>query len=391
MQDAAGYIVYVAEGTGPRFLLLRNARHHTWGFPKGQARERRRRARGSAARAAGRDLDFEDSARCRLLADSVYELKQRRGPTTTSPTRSACRYFLARADDRTFDAERRARRRGLDAPGGSRSRRSNTRTCAGCSAKRSPASARTGPPDDDRHRLRTKRRRGPGRLLRCRLHADLSVASRDRPVISRPRAPSATNTATRSCAKRSTRAWAAGTRYEPEDHRSSDALERERWHRFTLKIAQEIPELLPHHEAWLEQLAQFDTGDGWRLVPSAPRAPARPARTRTQGRDRQQLARGAPSHRLVGRSRGPRRLRRVLGRRRLPKAASRDLPGRAAPGFGAAVGGRPRRRHAGTKTSSGAEAAGITPIHLLGGPSTNRNPTTRHRTIADLSEIAGLL
>ncbi len=32
---AAGIVTYRAHADGPRFLLLRNARHGTWGFPKG--------------------------------------------------------------------------------------------------------------------------------------------------------------------------------------------------------------------------------------------------------------------------------------------------------------------------------------------------------------------
>jgi 8-oxo-dGTP pyrophosphatase MutT (NUDIX family) len=35
MREAAGYIVYCGHGAKRRFLLLRNRRHGTWGFPKG--------------------------------------------------------------------------------------------------------------------------------------------------------------------------------------------------------------------------------------------------------------------------------------------------------------------------------------------------------------------
>jgi putative hydrolase of the HAD superfamily len=67
------------------------------------------------------------------------------------------------------------------------------------------------------------------------------------------------------------RAWSSGTRDQADDHRSSDELERQRWHRFTLKIAREIPELLPHHDAWLDALrGRFDSDEGWKLVPEAP-------------------------------------------------------------------------------------------------------------------------
>jgi putative hydrolase of the HAD superfamily len=65
-------------------------------------------------------------------------------------------------------------------------------------------------------------------------------------------------------------AWAAGTRGEGEDHRSSDDLELLRWHRFTHRIATAVPALLPHHAAWLDELkGKFDCGEGWRLAPGA--------------------------------------------------------------------------------------------------------------------------
>jgi bis(5'-nucleosidyl)-tetraphosphatase len=35
MDEAAGYIVFHDAGDGRRYLLLRNRRHGTWGFPKG--------------------------------------------------------------------------------------------------------------------------------------------------------------------------------------------------------------------------------------------------------------------------------------------------------------------------------------------------------------------
>jgi putative hydrolase of the HAD superfamily len=66
------------------------------------------------------------------------------------------------------------------------------------------------------------------------------------------------------------RAWAGGTRDPREDHRSSDAIERERWHRFTRGIAEQVPALLPHHDAWLSRLTQeFDAATGWALAPDA--------------------------------------------------------------------------------------------------------------------------
>jgi 8-oxo-dGTP pyrophosphatase MutT (NUDIX family) len=101
VQDAAGYIVYVAEGTGPRFLLLRNAKHHTWGFPKGKL-EKGEDARAGALRELREetsiskvqpDVDFS--------ADSVYELKPRGDSNDDEPETKRVRYFLDRAFTRS--------------------------------------------------------------------------------------------------------------------------------------------------------------------------------------------------------------------------------------------------------------------------------------------------
>jgi len=187
------------------------------------------------------------------------------------------------------------------------------------------------------------------------------------------------------------RAWAAGTRSDPGDHRSSDALERERWHRFTLKIAQEIPELLPHHKAWLERLeGAFDTGDGWRLVSSAPPLL------------RDLRARGLKVAIVSNWHAGLHRIVSSVGLADLVDfvVCSADVGFRKPHPeiFQVALrqGSVPPSAvvHVGDTWDEdvvGAEAVGITPIHILGGPSTTRNPTTRHRTIADLSEIAGLV
>ena len=119
VQDAAGYIVYVAEATGPRFLLLRNARHHTWGFPKGKLEN------GEDARAGALRELREETAIAKIqpdadfAAESVYELKPR-GGVERRRARDEARPLLPRArGDRDVHAQRRARRRRLDAPGGS--------------------------------------------------------------------------------------------------------------------------------------------------------------------------------------------------------------------------------------------------------------------------------
>ena len=183
------------------------------------------------------------------------------------------------------------------------------------------------------------------------------------------------------------RTWAAGTRDDPGDHRSSDSIERMRWHRFTLRVAEAIPELLPHHAAWLERLAgTFDCGDGWRLAPEAPEILRAAPRPRAQARDREQLAWGTPSDRLRRGTRGARRLRRRLRRRGIPQAAPGDLPGCAC--------GRAesRRRPSCTSETRGTRTwSALSPPGSL--PSTSRTawvrPSTRdgHHTITDLSEL----
>jgi 8-oxo-dGTP pyrophosphatase MutT (NUDIX family) len=102
VQEAAGYIVYVAEASGPRFLLLRNASHHTWGFPKGRLEE------GEDARAGALRELREETGITRIHVDdgfeaeSVYEVKPGRGSDEDEPSMKRARYFLARVEGRDF-------------------------------------------------------------------------------------------------------------------------------------------------------------------------------------------------------------------------------------------------------------------------------------------------
>jgi 8-oxo-dGTP pyrophosphatase MutT (NUDIX family) len=107
VQDAAGYIVYVAEATGPRFLLLRNARHHGWGFPKGKLEK------GEDARTGALRELHEETAIAKIhpdpdfAAESTYEIRTREGADDDDePEKKRVRYFLARAQDRTFARSR---------------------------------------------------------------------------------------------------------------------------------------------------------------------------------------------------------------------------------------------------------------------------------------------
>jgi putative hydrolase of the HAD superfamily len=184
------------------------------------------------------------------------------------------------------------------------------------------------------------------------------------------------------------RAWSEGTRDAREDHRSSDELERARWHRFTRRIAETVPELLPHHEAWLERLrGHFDDAQGWRLAPQA--------REILQDLRARGLRVGIVSNWHAG-------LHRIVSGMGLHAlvdfvVCSADVGFRKphprifhealrASGIAAAA-----TIHVGDTWSEdvvGALAAGIAAVHLSSGPP---RPGTAHRTIADLSELATIL
>jgi putative hydrolase of the HAD superfamily len=186
------------------------------------------------------------------------------------------------------------------------------------------------------------------------------------------------------------RAWNGGTRDESTDHRSSDALERERWHRFTLKVAREIPELLACHEDWLDQLKnRFDSGDGWRMDPDAP-AVLRSLRDRG-------LKVAVVSNWHTG-------LGRVVSATGLADLVDFVV-------CSAEVGFRKPHpeifhvalRNGGVSAESvvhvgdtwdedvvGAAAVGITPVHLTNGAPPRASPP-QHRTIRKLSEITDFL
>jgi REG-2-like HAD superfamily hydrolase len=186
------------------------------------------------------------------------------------------------------------------------------------------------------------------------------------------------------------RAWSSGTRDQADDHRSSDELERQRWHRFTLKIAREIPELLPHHDAWLDALrGRFDSDVGWKLVPEAPEVL------------RVLRARGIKVAIVSNWHGGLQRTVTAVGLDDLvDDVVCSAVVGYRKPHpeiFNIAL------RRAGVPASAvlhvgdtwdedvvGAEAAGITPVHLTNGepPLSNRG---HHRAITWLSEITELI
>ena len=104
MEEAAGIIVYHDAPAGRRFLLLRNARHHTWGFPKGKLEPGE-----SVEVGAARELSEETGiTRFDLVrgfaAETVYR-PARGGPEDDEPEKlpeKRVRYFLARVPDAGF-------------------------------------------------------------------------------------------------------------------------------------------------------------------------------------------------------------------------------------------------------------------------------------------------
>jgi 8-oxo-dGTP diphosphatase len=103
VQEAAGYILYVLEEGRPRFLLLRNARHGTWGFPKGKL-EKGEDARAGALRELAEETGIS-SVRTDpdFLEESVYDLPPERGEEDDEPRRKRVRYFLGSAATRAFE------------------------------------------------------------------------------------------------------------------------------------------------------------------------------------------------------------------------------------------------------------------------------------------------
>jgi putative hydrolase of the HAD superfamily len=185
------------------------------------------------------------------------------------------------------------------------------------------------------------------------------------------------------------RAWAGGTRDHRDDHRSSDEIERARWHRFTRRIAEQVPELLPHHPAWLERLSrEFDAARAWLL---APEAPGVLGRLRSRG-----VAVGIVSNWHAG-------LHRILSETGLSElvdfvVCSADVGYRKPHPeiFHAALrlcgADAAATVHVGDTWAEdvvGAESVGIAAVHLV----TEAAPraTGSHRTIADLTEVEALV
>ena len=103
MREAAGFIVYTDTAGCRSFLLLRNARHRTWGFPKGHLET------GESARAGARRELVEETGIDNLeedpdwSAESVYHVREpgQEAVDVADLPEKRVRYFLGRAPTAT--------------------------------------------------------------------------------------------------------------------------------------------------------------------------------------------------------------------------------------------------------------------------------------------------
>ncbi len=103
MREAAGYVLFHREVDGLRILLLRNARHRSWGYPKGhlepgethETAARRELGEETGIEAIEPISDFDE--------ESTYDLPPPPGaPEDAEAETKHVRYFLAEAPDPAF-------------------------------------------------------------------------------------------------------------------------------------------------------------------------------------------------------------------------------------------------------------------------------------------------
>jgi len=96
-RDAAGVILFHRAEDGTRLLILRNAKHGTWGFPKGHAE-----AGESTLETARRETEEETGVtEFRLLSGFEDEIEYD-VTTRTGPARKVVTYFLGEVERPTF-------------------------------------------------------------------------------------------------------------------------------------------------------------------------------------------------------------------------------------------------------------------------------------------------
>ncbi len=89
IRHAAGFVLFRDEAGKPRFLLLKNARHGTWGFPKGH-----RDPGEDDLACARRELEEETGLDAIAIVPGFDRLE--RYPLPKSGALKSVRYFLAR-------------------------------------------------------------------------------------------------------------------------------------------------------------------------------------------------------------------------------------------------------------------------------------------------------
>ncbi len=103
MEEAAGYILFHDGPLGRRYLLLRNRKHFSWGFPKGRLETGEDHAAG-AARELLEETGISDiEPFTDFETQSIYVPKRRDDDESDEPQKKRVVYFLARVRSDRFD------------------------------------------------------------------------------------------------------------------------------------------------------------------------------------------------------------------------------------------------------------------------------------------------
>ena len=90
IRHAAGFVLFKRHPEGLRFLLLENARHGTWGFPKGH-----RESGENDIDCARRELEEETGLRSIRILEGFERELEHRVEHKKKPRRKITHYFLA--------------------------------------------------------------------------------------------------------------------------------------------------------------------------------------------------------------------------------------------------------------------------------------------------------